>query len=178
MEHFNKQLEVKLELLESENSRSRKKTFMEGINIMILIILGCGGLYIYSNIIAHKEPPVNFSEFTSNTIVTNEEKTLDKSPIPNKIHTDQLIIGGHPEVGEKITIAIDGYNKKANYKIDFGDGKNQAVKAKKISHIYKKAGIYTIQLSMSYQDEPTQTILKKIDIDSPIEVDQNAYNER
>ena len=178
MKHFNKQLEVNLDFFDKEDSNPKRKAFMEGINITILIILGCGGLYLCSNLLLPKDPQNNFSKITANASAISNGTKKAKSNPQNTIQKEQLIIKGHREAGEKITLTVDGFNKKAKYRIDFGDDTRQTVTSKEVSHTYNKPGNYNILLTIGYQNEPVQRVSKKIYIDQPIEVMSEAYQEK
>jgi len=65
MKHINKPFEVNLKLMESNDPHQNKRAITEGINILILIVLGCSGLYLYSSIGA-KKSTMRFSNLTKN----------------------------------------------------------------------------------------------------------------
>lgn len=169
MEHVNKQQGLNLDLFESHSQNTNSNPFMEGINIAILILLGCGGLYIYCTLLTPKEHSINFSGITTNAVIVKDDKTVPKK---------KLIIDGHKEAGEKILISIEGFDNQERYTIDFGDGNTQAVSRENIAYTYDKAGNYTLLLKVGHQNDPVQKITKEIYIDQSIEVDPNAYNEK
>ncbi|MFT5168296.1 MAG: hypothetical protein ACI8P3_003537 [Saprospiraceae bacterium] len=178
MEHVNKQLGGNLGLFEQRNSDPKPKPFMEGLNIAILILLGSGGLYIYCNIMSPKEPPINFSGITTNTVIIKPQKEHREKERETGVQKEQLVIKGHQEAGEKITVTIDNFDVKARYTIDFGDGHTRAAMNNSIAHIYRKPGNYKLLLKIGYENEPVQHVSKEIYIDQPIEVDSDAYYEK
>jgi PKD domain-containing protein len=153
MEHVNKQQRVNLDLFESHHSDSNSKPFMEGINIAILIFLGCSGLYIYSSLLTPKEHSINFSGITTNAVLIK-----DNAEVPKK----KLLIGGLKQTGEKVLITIEGFDSQERYTLDFGDGNTQVVAKEKITHTYNKVGKYTLLLKVGHLNDPIQKIKKEI----------------
>jgi len=50
--------------------------------------------------------------------------------------------------------------------------------SKTIDHVYANPGKYDLQLVISYKEEQVKRINNKINIDEPIEVISNAYQEQ
>lgn len=176
MKHIDKTFGVNLNAIERNHSDQDKKALTEGINIFILIALGCAGLFLYSNILSSKKASFH-SGITANTnlvAVEKEEKAYTEVDLK---HT-QLLVDGHKEVGERLTFVIDSYDPKAQYTIDFGNGKQQEVKKKKVTYTYQESGNYLVKMDVRYKNESPVEFSQKIYIDTPIEVSEAAYLEK
>ncbi len=171
MEHINKQLEVNY-----TNVGSTKKSITEGINILVLIVLGCTGLYFYSSLNGQKKSNNAYSPITIDNYAAFN--STEKSKPAERFLSQQLIIDGNKEAGEKISITIDGYDKKAEYTIDFGDGKQIKSNTEKFEHTYDQPGDYNINLNVTYDQEQAQNIIENIVIEKSIEVPAEAYFEQ
>lgn len=178
MKHINKPLEVNLNFMESNDPENNRRAITEGVNILILIFLGCGGLYLYFSICSPKKRGLHFSTITTNASYTSNDHRNDQSIALPTTKKEQLLVKGHREAGEKLVISVKSYDGKADYRIDFGDGQTKAMTNKTIQHIYERPGDYKLQLIINYQDEPVQRITRKINIDEPIEVVSDAYQEK
>ncbi len=177
MKHINKPLGVNFNVIEQANPNRNRKALMEGVNIIILIALGCAGLFLYYNILSPKKTHVPHSGITANTNIVADEQEHHSVP-ETKVEHSQLLIEGHREAGELITFTIDNYDKKASYIIDFGNGTRKEVKNKKITYSYNRSGNYEVKLSVGYKNEAPVEFSKKIYIDESIEVSESAYEEQ
>lgn len=177
MKHINKPFEVNLNVLE-QKSRD-KKAITEEINIAILILLGCAGLYFYSSITSQKEPHIHFSNITANAVLANDDHSSGTSESSNEVLVkEQLLIKGHMEAGEQVYITLENFDAKAQYRIEFGDGKTQAMTEKTIRYTYEKSGNYKVKLIINSNNQPVQKISHRITIEEPIGVTSGAFIEK
>lgn len=175
MKHIDKSMGVNLHLLDSTETNPDKKAIMERINIVILILLGCGGLYVYSNINSPKKPGIRFSNLTANSTVLSSAAATSNSLKKQAAQEDYIQIKGYPEAGTSLAFIIDAYDENANYRIDFGDGHIKTMTDEKINHVYENAGQYRMQLIIGYHQEPVQRIEKKIIIEEAFETVSGTY---
>lgn len=178
MKHFNKSFEVNLNVIE-QNNPNHNNSFGEGLPILILIGLGCVGLFVYSNIISPKKPNFFHSGITSNSIFSDSNQSQERhSSLPKVVSEKQLSITGQQEAGEALTFTIDGFDKEVIYNIDFGDGHQQSITEEKVQYTYKRSGDYEVALTINYKNEPEVKILKKIYIEELKGVTTGAFQKR
>lgn len=166
MKHINKQLGVDLHVLEQK--RKDRKAFMEGVNILVLILLGCSGLYLYTNMASSKKSNTHLSNMTANTALVAENSPPETifSAKTSKDLKEQLLFEGNMVKGEQVSISFESFNKEVNYRIDFGDGQTKRMKSKTISHVYGEAGKFNLQLIINHKNKPVERVSKPIFIEN------------
>lgn len=173
MEYFNKQLDIKL--FDTADTGSEKKTFLEGVNILILILLGCGGLYIYSSTFLSQDPSPKLSGITANAVESsNSDKKVKENNNPAVGQNNKLTLKGHQVVGEKLTFTLDNFDKKAIYYIDFGDGTKKTMSNQETQHVYSKTGSFNVEVKVNYEGKALQRISSQVIISSPKDVNQGV----
>jgi len=159
MKHIDKSMGVNLHIMDTNHYSQNKKAIMERINILILIVLGCSGLYVYSNITSPKKPGVRFSTLTANATIA-----------PSNGQKDYVKVKGTQGAGEQLQFILSNYDPNAKYRIEFGDNEMSILNKSTINHTYKNPGQYNLKLIINHDNQPVQRINQKITINESIQV--------
>ena len=163
----------KQELLESKSGR-------DSIILWSLLLIGIAGLFIVlrSNNLFHNSKNEQISKKKISTNKTQIARAEVAIPIlKEKSKNNAVSIKGIKEAFEVINFEVEGYQKNANYKFDFGDGISRTMNKSTVKHAYQKPGKYAVKLLVSYKNETKVVYENLITIAEPIEVPEGAFSE-
>ncbi len=179
--NFEKKLTTKeLEAFVKKQEHLDSKSGRDSIILWSLLLIGFAGLFIVlsSNNLFHnsKNERVAKKKITTNKAqIARAEVAI---PILKEKSENTLVnIKGIKEASELIVFEVEGYQKNANYKIEFGDGISRTLRSSKVKHAYRKAGKYNVKLIVSYQNQTKVLYQNPITIAESIEVPEGAFTE-
>jgi len=179
---LNKKLTTKeLEVFVKKQEQLESKSGRDNIIVWSLLLIGIAGLFtvirsndtIFSN---SKNERISEEKIQSSNAQFAEARVA--FPILNQKSNNTIVsIKGIKEAAEVVTFEVEGFQKNANYKFDFGDGMERTLTHNIVKHVYRDPGNYNVKLIVSYKNETKVLFSKSITIEESIEVPEGALFE-
>lgn len=126
---------------------------VENLFLLVIITIGVlGTLFFFRSSGPSHEDALN--DFDDKINISMQMPRESHSPTSvGAAPADYLKIEGILQAGFPITFEVESFNERAGYTLDFGNGKKQVIKSRKIKFTYHRPGSYTIRLIVSFNGE-------------------------
>ena len=179
--NFEKKLTTKeLEAFVKKQEQLDSKSGRDSIILWSLLLIGFAGLFVVlsSNNLFHNSKNEQISKKKISTNKAQIARAEVAIPIlKDKTKDNAVSISGIKEAFEVINFEVEGYQKNANYKFDFGDGISRTMNKPVVKHAYQNPGKYDVKLVVSYKNETKVVYENAITITESIEVPEGAFSE-
>ena len=180
---FEKKLTTKeLEAFVKKQEQLDSKSGRDSIIMWSLLLIGIAGLFIVlrSSNLSHNSKSESISKKKISTNKNQIARAEVAIPILKEKSANTVVrIKGIKEASELIHFEVEGYQKNANYRFDFGDGIGRTMNAPIVKHAYQNPGKYDVKLVVSYKNETKvlyQNSITKYLFISSTSVYQNSKN--
>ncbi len=179
--NFEKKLTTKeLEAFVKKQEQLESKSGRDSIIMWSLLLIGIAGLFIVlrSNDLFHNSKNESISKKKISTSKAQIARAEVAIPILNEKSNSPVVnISGIREASEIIHFKVEGFQKNANYKFDFGDDISRTMNKPVVKHAYRKPGKYDVKLVVSYKNVTKVLYENTITISESIEVPDGAFSE-
>ncbi len=174
MPNFNNANPRELEQYMRELKHKERNKLREVIMQLLILVIGVVGLSFVLQ--GNDSESSDINNYQDTVLEVQSSKEIPQATLAQTSSTlfqlpkkkTSLNIQGQQETYQPIKFTVNGFDKKAKYYIDYGDGEVERLRQRSIEYVYGRSGFYTVEVFAVYKKEKALVAKKEIAIaDSP-----------